>query len=149
MSTTSSLQWVGRCPSILMSVPKSDSASHTGALVLIRIQRCSPQSAASMGPISPLPAGMPMHACRKHPRMLLNSLRRTWVQRVSKCSSKVSHSTLSEGSSTHHFAPLNTHPSSSFHVAHNPFPCLSFLMETGSSPAWPVTAGGGKTEWMA
>ena len=149
MSTTSSLQWVGRCPNILMSVPKSDSAFHTGALVLIHIQRCSPRSAASIGPISPLPAGMPMHACRKRPRMLSNSLRRTWVRRVSECSSEVSRSTLSEGSSMQRFAPSNTHPSSSFRVAHKPSPCLSFLMDTGSSPAWPVTAGGGKTECMA
>jgi hypothetical protein len=149
MSTTSSLQWVGRCPKILMSVPKSESASRTGALDFIRIQRCSPRSAASIGPISPLPAGIPMHACRKRPRMLSNSLRRTWVRRVSEWSSAVIRSTLSAGNSMHRFAPSKTHPRSSFRVAHNPSPCFNFLIETGSSPAWPVTSGGGKTECIA
>jgi hypothetical protein len=146
MSTTSSLQWVGRCPKILMRVLKSDSAFCTVALDLIRIQGCSPLSATLIGPISPLLAGMPMHACRKCPWMLSNSLRQTWVRRVSECNSEVSRSTLSEGSSTQYFAPLTTQPRSSFHVCHNPSPCFSFLMETGSSPAWPVTKGGGKTE---
>jgi hypothetical protein len=134
-STTSSLQLVGRWLKIRIRARKSVRAVRTGAFFLMRIHWTSPRRAASIGPIRPLPAGIPIHACRNLPRSFSNSFRRTCRFRAMACSSDVSLVTLSGGSSRHRLAPSKIQPSISFLVVHRPSPCWSFLIDTGSSPS--------------
>lgn len=105
--------------------------------------------ALSMGPISPLPAGIPMHAWRSLPRSFSNAFRGIVGVRAAWCSSSSNAVTFPSGSWIHRWAPSNTQPRISFRTAHTPSPAKSFLIEMGSSPAWPVTAGGGNTWCIA
>ena len=132
---TSSRQCVGRLPKTFMMVAKSWSASRRTWLPLIFIQRFSPCNAASMGPISPLPAGMPIQAWRNRPRSCSNIFRGAIHLRAIWWSSLVSRSTLLAGSLMHRRAPSNTHPNISLPVSQVPSPWCNFLREIGSLPA--------------
>ena len=134
--TTSSLQLVGRWLKIRMRARKSVSAVRTGSFFLMVIHwTSSPRRAASIGPIKPFPAGIPIHACRNFPRSFSNSFRRTFRRRAMAWSSDVRLVTLSGGSSIHRFAPSKSQPRISFFVVHRPSPFWSFFSETGSSPS--------------
>ena len=130
-------------------MPKSLSAEHSALFDFTGIQCREGQRAVSMGPSSPWPANIPMHACCSLPCSHSRSFLGTFVQQWIACSSDWMHSCFSGGSSMYHLTLSNTQPSSSLRVSQRPSPWSSFFMVTGSSLVPLVTDGGGKTEWMA
>ena len=92
------------------------------------------------------PSGMPMLACTSFPAIFWKSCR-VIVFFFAACFSIVLKvSIFVDGSFIEYSLPLKIHPRISFSLSHLPSPWLSFLMDTGSPPVWPVTDGGGKME---
>ncbi len=149
VSGTSSQQNIGHWPIIFMMVWKSCSELCRSWFDLTWIQLCPPLRALSIGPIRPLPAGIPMHACCSWPHSVLKVFRGTPFARDAWCSSYSRFLTFFLGSWMHHLTPSKIQPNISFRADQAPSPSNSFLIEMGSSLLWPVTNGGGNMEWIA
>ena len=145
----SSQQWDGCEAWMQRRMLKLLSMEHSALLDAMVIHCLEVRRAMLMGPSSPRPAGILMHACQSLPWSHSRSFLGTFVHQRIAQSSDCMCSCFSVGSSMHWHTPSNTQPSSSFQVSHRLSPWSSFFIMTGSSSVPPVTDGGGKTVWMA